>query len=102
MTPEDKVAASYNLIQHIKEATDACSVYNENVKAARSEMSNFDVTMDGQVLSILRTCLMFITLLTMSNLLLCHGMPDRLAQYISRPLGKFRYLECVLREYINN
>ena len=51
MTPEDKVAASNSLIQHIKEATDARSVYNENVKAARSEMSNFDVTMDGQVLS---------------------------------------------------
>ena len=51
MTPEDKVAASNNLIQHVKEATDARLVYNENVKAARSEMSNFDAAMGGQVLS---------------------------------------------------
>ena len=51
MTAEDKVCASNNLIQDVKEATDARSAYNDSVKAARSEMSNCDIPIDGQMLS---------------------------------------------------
>ena len=102
MAPEDKVRASNNLIQHVKEATDARSAYNDSMKAARSEMSNCIVPKDGQMLSCTKD--LFNVHYTFD-----YAQPVTLPQHarqaglnISRSLGKFRYLECVFRGYIKN
>ena len=101
MASEDKVHASNTLIQHVKEATDARSAYNGSVKAARSDLSNCNVPMDGQMLSCTND--LFNVHYTFD-----YARPVTLPQHarqaglnISRPLGKFRYLECVLKGYIN-
>ena len=51
MSPDEKILASKNLIEHVKEAGDAKGVYNECVKAARSEMLVFGVRPEGPLSS---------------------------------------------------
>ena len=46
-----QVIIQYNML---KKATDAWLAYNDSVKAARFEMSNCDVPMDGQMLSCIK------------------------------------------------
>ena len=41
VTPAEKIAANNSLIEHVKETTEARSVYNECVIAARSKVLNF-------------------------------------------------------------
>ena len=51
MSPDEKILASINLIEHVKEAGDAKGVCNECVKAARSEMLVFGVRPEGPLSS---------------------------------------------------